>query len=607
MINWRFARAAQNNMSADSICISALVATYNRRELFARTLPSILSQKFPRDQYEVVIVVDGSTDGTAQWLCTIRTDRQLKIIEQPNRGLPAARNAALGAARGEVVLLLDDDIMCSPQLLLEHLKLHRDADNIVAYGPLSVSDDSPPSIAVNWLRIATQQSNSRRMINSQPEWPADLAVAANYSIRRSALLAAGGFDERLVGACEEFELGWRLRKAGFDFRFAPNAASSQIYVKSAQDIVNDGGIRGRNEVRLCRKHRDYRSISPLKRIADGRTPIRVARIAGARLPISPEPLLACLYRIADRFTRFPTAHRIAMRLLGLRLGAAFLRAAVREAGSWGAFRQQFNMTLPVLLYHKIGLPRAQRNAFITVPMRNFERQMRWLTDHGYIAIGTADWLAWRDEGKSLPKKPVMITFDDAYAETATNAFPVIRECGLKATVYIVTGQVGGINAWDVADGLPLERLMSADQIWHWAQRGIEFGVHTRTHPDLRTLDAKTLEDELLGGADDLQKLLGARPISFAYPFGYYNDKVSSYVSTVFQTAATCDEGLNQLSTNPSLLRRTMVLPGDSILEFSSRVRFGWNVLDPLRRRIRFPLGRDALRRILGRDSTESIA
>lgn len=157
--------------------------------------------------------------------------------------------------------------------------------------------------------------------------------------------------------------------------------------------------------------------------------------------------------------------------------------------------------------------------------------------------------------------------------------------GFTATVYVVTGEIGGRNSWDIAKYAAL-RCMSAEQIRQWSADGIEFGAHSRTHPDLTTLGVAELEAEIAGSGRDLAGILGEFPGSFAYPYGNYNDAAKSSVEKAFQLAFTCEDGLNGPGTKPPLLLRTMVRPGDTLLEFSLRVRYGFNPVERWRARIR---------------------
>jgi peptidoglycan/xylan/chitin deacetylase (PgdA/CDA1 family) len=486
-------------------------------------------------------------------------------------------------------------------LLREHVAAH-DSTNVVVSGPILVSEESLPSVATSWLRYETERKITRLSRKSELSWVNDVGMAANCSAQRIRLLSAGGFDERFVGACEEFEFGYRLMKGGTRFHFLSSAVTTQVYRKTATDIVKDARRRGMNEVILCRKHPDFRPISSLARLNEGTSAMRLARKAALRPPLFVEPLLRFPFWIATPLSWSRHVGRVGIRVLGFRMGVALFRSAMREVGSWRQFRQEFGLRTPILTYHHVGLARAGTNRLMTVAPEGFERQMGWLARHGYVSVSPSDWLAWREQGKPLPQKPVMITFDDGYADTARYALPIIKKYGFKATVYVVTGQMGGIDLWDTNGGWATvnHHLMTAEQIKSWHAQGVEFGVHTRTHPDLRTLDPAALEAEVTGSADELEKLLGVRPMSFAYPYGDYDARVREHVCRVFALALTCDEGLNYLSTNPALLRRVMVLPNDSMVEFALRVRLGWSPLERVRQMTRHRLGRTALRRALAR-------
>jgi peptidoglycan/xylan/chitin deacetylase (PgdA/CDA1 family) len=179
-----------------------------------------------------------------------------------------------------------------------------------------------------------------------------------------------------------------------------------------------------------------------------------------------------------------------------------------------------------------------------------------------------DWLRWRGEGTGLPEKPIIITFDDAYADTAVYALPILRRYGFGAVVFVVTGRMGGTNAWDEAEGCGTLQLMTADQIRYWAGQGIEFGAHSRTHPDLTKLSVAEREAEIIGSKNDLSALLGLPVISFAYPYGEYNDAVRGLVRHEFDLGFSTEEGMNNLRSDRHLLRRICIGPNDSLVEFA---------------------------------------
>jgi peptidoglycan/xylan/chitin deacetylase (PgdA/CDA1 family) len=234
----------------------------------------------------------------------------------------------------------------------------------------------------------------------------------------------------------------------------------------------------------------------------------------------------------------------------------------------------------VLLYHHIGNPKpGTSHLSLTISPAKFRRQVRWLRWRGYTAITPSQWLAYCTTGARLPKKPIMFTFDDAYADCATYAFPVLESFAFPSVVYVISGRVGASTCWD---GLP---LMNMEQIQYWDAHGVEIGAHTRTHPDLTAASDRETEDEIAGSKVDLIHA-GLSPLSFAYPYGCFDERVKKKVEGTFPLAFTCEEGLNNLRTDPLLLRRTMVQPGDTLLDIEFRAALGRSPLDWLRSRVR---------------------
>jgi glycosyltransferase involved in cell wall biosynthesis/peptidoglycan/xylan/chitin deacetylase (PgdA/CDA1 family) len=569
--------------------LSVVVPTYNRREvLISRTLPAIFNQDLPATEYEIVVVVDGSTDGTAQALRELPAPCPLRIIEQPNCGPSAARNNGIQAAKGDWVLFLDDEIICGAHLLRQHVEAHAEPQPLVAFGPISIAPETPPSI----LKYATEVWYQKYYahLNSQGglKWPEDDYLISNSSVPRATLMTCGGFDENMP-AKEDYELGLRLWKMGVRFRYLPQARAYEFYVKPIRYVLrNDGKGFGRTEVLLSRKHPDYRPYSTLAVLGKIVGWKRLWKRFYVGLPVAPVGLLLPPIWICDKLCRFPRMQRAGHHLLGVGRGVVEFRSAAREAGSWRALQREFGMRLPVLLYHHVGPLRPGSVPGLSVSPESFERHVHWLARRGYQGICPSDWLRWRREGKGLPDKPVLLTFDDGYADLVEHALPVLRRYGFGAAVYVVTGQLGGTNAWDEAQGFGTLRLMTAEQIRHWATQGIEFGAHGRTHADLTTLSSQDLSEEVVGSGKDLASLLGTRVVSFAYPYGFHNPAVDDCVRKAFDLAFLADdrnEGMNHLITDPYLLLRTTVQATDSVLDLEWRARWGHNPFLDLRARV----------------------
>lgn len=245
------------------------------------------------------------------------------------------------------------------------------------------------------------------------------------------------------------------------------------------------------------------------------------------------------------------------------------------------------MRLPVLLYHHVGPSRPGTFPELTVSPTRFARHVDWLARRGYVGIRPSDWLAWCQEGKALPPRPVLLTFDDAYADLAEYALPLLRRYGFGAAVFVVTGCIGDENRWDQAKGSQRHLLMTADQLQEWARGGMEFGAHSRTHPDLTTLSRRQLEDEVRGSRDDLAAVTGLPVSSFAYPYGRVNEAVRACARSVFDCAYTCREGVNTDADDPYELLRSMVRPTDSVLALTCRTRFGRYPVEEWRGHVRF--------------------
>jgi len=569
--------------------LSVVVPTCNRREvLVSRTLPAIFDQDIPANEYEIVVVVDGSTDGTIEALQKLASPCPFHIIGQPNHGPSVARNKGIQKASGDLLLFIDDDIICGANLLKQHLASHAEPEAVVAFGPISLASGTPPSVLKYAIEDWYKKYYAHLSSQGGLAWPGDDYLISNSSVPRAALVACGGFDENML-AKEDYELGLRLWKMGVRFKYLPQAMAYEFYLKPSRYFLrNDGKSFGKTDVLLSRKHPDYRPHSSLAVLGKTVWGKRLWQYLYVRLPLAPVGVLTLPIWVCDKLCRFSTMQKTGHRLLGIGRGVVEFRAAAREAGSWRALQREFGMRLPVLLYHHVGPSRPGTVPGLTVSPERFERQVRWLAGRGYTGISPSDWACWRREGKGLPDKPVLFTFDDGYADLVEHALPILRRYGFGAAVYVVTGQLGGTNAWDEARGSGTLRLMTTEQIRYWATQGIEFGAHSRTHADLTALSAKDLEEEVVGSGKDLALLLGARVVSFAYPYGFHNQAVDDCVRRAFDLAFIADdnnEGMNHLLTDPHLLLRTMVQTNDSLLALECRARWGHNPFLNLRARI----------------------
>lgn len=567
--------------------ISVIIPTFNRREILARTLPTVFDQDFPGDEYEVIVVVDGSTDGSIELLRALKPACGFLVIEQKNSGQTVALNAGVKAATGRLILRLDDDLLCDRSLVAEHTVAHSGGEPALVFGWTMVSSQSQWSLETECMRVESDAYYERLQHGGGPVWPQDAWVGPNCSMSRMTYLQCGGYDERLPRRFEDVEMGLRLWKSGCQFRFWPKAVTHHLCTKSEGEMARDLEIEGKSLIALCRIHPEYRAHTSLAQVVQGPSWKRATYRITAHVPFLAALFLSPPLWLASRLGRvIPWVRRVGIRLHSVRKNVAWLQGAVAELGSWKNFQGMFGFRLSVLLYHRVGEARSSEYPGLTVSPQKFERQVRWLARRGYVGIRAAEWLEWCREGKPLPDKPVLLTFDDAYADVAENALPVLKRYGFSGTVFVVTECLDGTNTWDRGTWRTDLQIMTAGQVRHWASQGIEFGGHTRTHANLRNLDEARLEEEVEGGARDLACILEARAVCFAYPYGECNEAVQQCAQQAFAMAFTCDEGLNDLTTPLHRLRRTMVDSHDSLIDFWPRVHWGYSPVRNLRARLR---------------------
>lgn len=202
-----------------SFMLSVVIPTYNRATHLRRVLRALETQDLAPDSFEVVVVDDGSSDDTAAVL-NERFTYKLNSLRQANAGPAAARNAAIRAATGDLIVFIDDDVVPAPSLL----RLHRDAQAAgsgVVIGRMSCPERARQPLWAQWETRTLEKQYASMIAGRFPATPRQF-YTANASVPREALLRAGLFDERFRRA-EDVELAYRLHGIGLPFRFEPAA------------------------------------------------------------------------------------------------------------------------------------------------------------------------------------------------------------------------------------------------------------------------------------------------------------------------------------------------------------------------------------------------
>lgn len=233
--------------------VSVVVPTFNRCAIVLRSLEGLFHQDFPSSQFEIVVIVDGSVDGTAQALRELRPGCRFRVIEQENRGLAGARNTGFRAAESDLVLFLDDDMQSDPGLVSAHFRAHQQFGLGVAFGALFLTADSKANLASECFRREIGAFHLRHSKNPNTKWHVTECVFSNSSISKQLLVAAGGFDEEFRMR-EDLELGIRLIEAGVRMEYVSDAIAYQYYDKTSSDLMADARRFAVADVAFARKH-----------------------------------------------------------------------------------------------------------------------------------------------------------------------------------------------------------------------------------------------------------------------------------------------------------------------------------------------------------------
>ena len=187
----------------------------------------------------------------------------------------------------------------------------------------------------------------------------------------------------------------------------------------------------------------------------------------------------------------------------------------------------------ILTYHSID----DSGSVISVSPAIFERQVRWLASGNVAVVGLTELLELRDDDDA-----VAITFDDAYTNFRSEAWPRLGQYGLPATLFVPTRHVGRTNRWTAlpGGGMPELPILDWPSLARLQEDGVTLGAHSRNHPDLRSLDSRALREEVVGSIEDIERETGKRPQAFAYPYGHWNPAAASVVGSACRCACTTE-------------------------------------------------------------------
>jgi peptidoglycan/xylan/chitin deacetylase (PgdA/CDA1 family) len=227
--------------------------------------------------------------------------------------------------------------------------------------------------------------------------------------------------------------------------------------------------------------------------------------------------------------------------------------------------------IPVLMYHRVADDGDPGLARYRVTPVQFEQQMEWLKQNSFTPLSLDLLKAARQGDGQLPRRPVLITFDDGYCDFYDHAWPVLRKLAFSSLMFVVAGKVGDRSDWDQAFGRA-EPLMSWRQLSEISAGGVTIGSHSLMHRRFSRLDVRESRDDMQASAEIIGRALGQRPIAFCYPYGVYDRLVERLLPTCgYEFAFTCDPAAATLQNNPLRLPRIEIMGSDDLRSFAAKV------------------------------------
>lgn len=251
--------------------LSVVIPTFNRRDILSKTLQGFIRQKCDKDEFEVVIVDDGSPDGTDRLVAEMikNSSINMRYFRQGKRGPAAARNYGFKEATGEVILFTGDDCIPDESLIAEHIKSHKENPDVAVLGgvlwhpdiPISPFmrfihiDFSPDPNQVPFLGYNHKGAQFNFLFDDLNDLSFDHFYTSNISIRKQRLIEAGGFDEDFKDAVfEDIELGYRLTRKGLRIVFNKNAITYHYHPIDLRSFAERQRRAGWGAVVFWEKH-----------------------------------------------------------------------------------------------------------------------------------------------------------------------------------------------------------------------------------------------------------------------------------------------------------------------------------------------------------------
>lgn len=231
----------------------------------------------------------------------------------------------------------------------------------------------------------------------------------------------------------------------------------------------------------------------------------------------------------------------------------------------------------ILMYHMISEPKTKAEVKYACPPVVFQQHMQFLKTQGYVPVSLATAEKYLLSDELLPEKSVVITLDDGFEDNYQNAWPILAENEIPATIFLATGAIDKTNEWMIGRDFSERKMLAWRQVREMSKHGIGFGGHTVNHVNLSQQDDESALREITRSRLDVEDKLGKACRHFAYPFGLFSEQTPSLVEKAgFALACSTRSGFNNAARNPFILHRIEVYGNDPLWKLKQKLTFGMN-------------------------------
>jgi len=311
--------------------VSVVVATFNRAESVARLVGELARQTLAADRFEVLVVDDGSREPVATRLRALAVPYELRVLTQPNAGPAAARHRALAQARGELVVIVDDDMRVTPTFLADHVGAHPSGSRRAALGRIHI-DTAEAQPLFERCHMHLFEKLERDVRAGTVTLRGTNLYTGNVSFHRRDYFAVGGFDTAFR-LSEDAELGVRLELAGVQIVFADGAKTlSASDHRSVRGWMRRSAAYGAADSRVSQKHPEVLWANPWRFLFLMHPLSRPALLASALAPRAVRPLAWLAMGVSLALARLG-AERVAIAGTTFVYGVQYFSGVGTHAGS----------------------------------------------------------------------------------------------------------------------------------------------------------------------------------------------------------------------------------------------------------------------------------